>query len=132
METEYPREYLDELLVAAIIETRKGVQNLPAILEVEGIDMIISGPGDLAADLAPDFSRLARYGAYDDAELDRLVTDIEQRTKSAGRWLGGVAREPSAAPGFYARRYDFVTLTADSWLLADGAKQALAAVKAIS
>ena len=125
-ETAYPREYLDELLVAAIIETKKGVQNLPAILEVEGIDMIISGPGDLAADLAPDFSRLAEYGSYDDPGLHALMAQIESGTKSAGCWLGGVARHPRAAPGFFARGYDFVTLTADIWLLADGAKRALA------
>ena len=124
-ETAYPREYLDELLVAAIIETKQGVQNLPAILAVDGIDMIIAGPGDLAADLAPDFSRLAQYGSYDDPELLALVAQIEQRTKRAGRWLGGVARQPQAAPGFFARGYDFVTVTADIWLLADGARRAL-------
>lgn len=125
-ETAYPREYLDELIVAAIIETKKGVENLPAILQVEGIDMIISGPGDLAADLAPDFSRLAQYGSYEDPALLALVAQIEQQTRSAGRWLGGVARHPRAAPAFYARGYDFVTLTADIWLLGDGARQALA------
>lgn len=125
-ETAYPREYLDELIVAAIIETKKGVENLPAILQVEGLDLIISGPGDLAADLAPDFSRLAQYGSYDDPALHALVAQIEAQTRRAGRWLGGVARHPSAAPGFYARGYDFVTLTADIWLLGDGAKQALA------
>ena len=129
-ETEYPRAYLEELLVAAIIETKKGVQNLPAILEVEGIDMIISGPGDLAADLASDFSRLAEYGSYDDADLRALVAQIERRTKAAGRWLGGVARHPRAAPGFFARGYDFATLTADIWLLGDGAKRALAEAQA--
>lgn len=125
-ETAYPRAYLDELLVAAIIETKKGVENLPAILQVEGIDMIVSGPGDLAADLAPDFSRLAEYGSYDDAGLHALVAQIEAQTKRAQRWLGGVARHPRAAPGFFAKGYDFVTLTADIWLLADGAKRALA------
>jgi 4-hydroxy-2-oxoheptanedioate aldolase len=34
-ETAYPREYLDELLLAGIIETRKGIENLPAILAVQ-------------------------------------------------------------------------------------------------
>lgn len=125
-ETAYPREYLDELLVAAIIETRRGVENLPAILAMPGIDLIIPGPGDLAADLAPDFSRLAEYGSYDDPELHALVAQIEERTKRAGRWLGGVARHARAAPGFFARGYDFVTIAADIWLLGDGAKLALA------
>lgn len=125
-ETAYPREYLEELLVAVIIETKKGVKNLPEILQVEGIDMIISGPGDLAADIAPNFSRLAQYGSYDDPKLHALVAQIEQQTRSAGRWLGGVARHPHAAPSFYAKGYNFVTITADIWLLGDGAKRALA------
>jgi 4-hydroxy-2-oxoheptanedioate aldolase len=80
-ETTYPREYLDELIVAAIIETKKGVENLSAILQVEGLDLIISGPGDLAADLAPDFSRLAQYGSYDDPALHALVAQIEAQGK---------------------------------------------------
>jgi 4-hydroxy-2-oxoheptanedioate aldolase len=125
-ELEYPREYLDQLLVAGIVETRLGVQNLPEILEVDGLDMIISGPGDLAADVFKDFSRLTAYGSYDDPVLLALTAEIERRTKAAGRWLGGVARHPGDAPGFYARGYDFVTLTADIWLLADGARRALA------
>lgn len=129
-ELEYPRQYLDQLLVAAIVETRAGVENLPEILQVDGIDMIISGPGDLAADLAKDFSGLAQHGAYDDPELHALVGQIERRTKAAGRWLGGVARHPGAAPGFFAKGYDFVTITADIWLLADGAKRALAEASA--
>lgn len=124
-ETAYPLEYRDELLVAAIIETRKGVANLAEILAVDGIDMIMSGPGDLAADLAPDYSRLGEYGSYDHPELAALVAEIERRTKAAGRWLAGVARHPRAAPGLFAKGYDFVTLTADIWLLADGARQAL-------
>ncbi len=124
-ETQYPGAYLDELLVVALIETRKGVANLSEILEVEGIDMILSGTGDLAADLASDFSQLPEYGSYDDPELRALVTQIEQRTTAAGRWLAGVARHPRAAPDFFARGYHFVTITADLWLLLDGAKSAL-------
>jgi len=125
-EVEYPRAYLDELLVAGIVETRRGVGNLEEILQVDGLDMIISGPGDLAADVIRDFSRLTEYGSYDDPTLQALVARIEQGTKAAGRWLGGVARHPAAARSFYAKGYDFVTLTADSWLLADGARRALA------
>jgi len=125
-ELQYPREYLDQLLVAAIVETRVGVDNLAAILQVDGLDMIISGPGDLAADVIKDFSRLTEYGSYDDPGLQALTSQIERRTKQAGRWLGGVARHPGAAPGLFAKGYDFVTLTADIWLLGDGARRALA------
>jgi 4-hydroxy-2-oxoheptanedioate aldolase len=125
-ELEYPREYLDQLMVAGIVETRAGVDNLDEILQVDGLDMIISGPGDLAADVIADYSGLTEYGSYADPELKALMAKIETRTKAAGRWLGGVARRPPDAPGFYARGYDFVTLTADIWLLGDGARRALA------
>jgi 2-keto-3-deoxy-L-rhamnonate aldolase RhmA len=124
-ELDYPREYLDELIVAAIVETRRGVENLPEILAVDGIDLIIAGPGDLAADLATDFASLAQYGSYDGPELKRLLSQLERSTRDADRWLGGVARHPGAARGFFERGYDFVTLTADIWLLADGARRAL-------
>jgi len=128
-ELEYPREYLDQLIVAAIVETKKGVENIKDILAVDGLDMLITGPGDLAADIEKDFERLTAYGSYDNPELNAMMEKMERTTKEMGRWLGGVARHPAQAPKFYAKGYDFVTITADIWLLADGAKRALKEAK---
>jgi 2-keto-3-deoxy-L-rhamnonate aldolase RhmA len=40
-----------EVLAIPIIETRKGVENIEAIVAVEGMDIIFFGPGDLSADM---------------------------------------------------------------------------------
>jgi 4-hydroxy-2-oxoheptanedioate aldolase len=128
-EAEYPQAFLDELLVCALVETRRGVEDVAAIAAVEGIDMVIPGAGDLAADLVPDFAALGLYGEYRIPELPELLARAEQAIKSAGKWLGGVARSPAGARALLARGYDFVTPTADIWLLADGAKAALQEVR---
>lgn len=128
-EVEYPQEFLDELLVCALVETRKGVENVEAIAAVDGMDLVFPGAGDLAADLVPDFASLGLYGAYDIPELDRLLERAERAVKQAGKWLGGVARRPAGAKALLARGYDFVTPTADSFLLADAAKAALEEVR---
>jgi len=128
-ELEYPRDYLDQLIVAAIVETKKGVENVEELLAVDGLDMLITGPGDLAADIEKDFERLTAYGSYDNPELNAMMEKMERTTKDMSRWLGGVARHPAQAPKFFAKGYDFVTITADIWLLADGAKRALEEAK---
>jgi 4-hydroxy-2-oxoheptanedioate aldolase len=128
-ETQYPQAFLDELLVCALVETRKGIENVAEIAQVDGVAMVIPGAGDLAADLVPDFASLGLYGAYQMPELDRLLGEAEKATKSAGKWLGGVARSSAGAKALLARGYDFVTPTADIWLLSDGAKVALEEVR---
>lgn len=128
-EVDYPKLYRDRLVIAAIIETKLGMRNLPEIARVEGFDMLIPGPGDLAADLIDDFDSLGAFGGYAIPELDRLVADAEACIRDAGLALGGVARTTDQAAGLLARGYDFVTVSADIWFLADGARAALAALR---
>ena len=128
-EVDYPKLYRDRLVIAAITETKLGMRNLPEIARVEGFDMLIPGPGDLAADLIDDFDSLGAFGGYAIPELDRLVADAEACIRDAGLALGGVARTTDQAAGLLARGYDFVTVSADIWFLADGARAALAALR---
>lgn len=119
----YPKQYRDRLLISVIIETRKGVENIEEIVAVDGLDMIIPGAGDLLADVVDDFDALGGYGAYDNAELTQLIAHVEEVVKGSTKWLGGVTRGTASAKEMLARGYDFVTPTADSWLLMDGVKQ---------
>ncbi|CUH66122.1 4-hydroxy-2-oxo-heptane-1,7-dioate aldolase [Thalassovita gelatinovora] len=41
----------DQICLLVQVETRKGVENLDAILDVDGVDGVFIGPSDLAADL---------------------------------------------------------------------------------
>lgn len=47
----YPATANKEICVVAMIETRKGLDNLEEILTVDGIDAVFFGPNDLSADL---------------------------------------------------------------------------------
>ncbi|MDP6343850.1 MAG: aldolase/citrate lyase family protein, partial [Alphaproteobacteria bacterium] len=89
-EVDYPSQYRDRLLIAVIIETRRGVENIEAIAAVDGIDMIIPGSGDLLADLVDDFDELSGYGSYDHPELSALIGRVEEVVKRSPKWLGGV------------------------------------------
>jgi len=62
-------------------------------------------------------------------EARAVVAATRYRPQGGNRGVG--YPESRAAPGFYAKGYDFVTLTADIWLLADGAKRALEEAKLV-
>lgn len=129
-EREYPDRYRDSLVIGVIIETRRGIDNLPEILAVEGLDIVCPGAGDLAADLVTSFDQLGgAYGGYQNAELNRMIESAERSIKAAGTKLWGVGRRPDHAKTLLARGYDFVTVAADVWLLADGARTAIEAAK---
>lgn len=129
-ELDYPARYRDELFVAALVETRKGFEHVEEIAAVEGIDLVFLGPGDLAGDLIDDFAQLARLGSYDLPELDRLMAEAERIVKARPDcWMGGLARNAAGAKALLDRGYDFVTPTADIWLLTDGARAVVGALK---
>ena len=130
-EVDYPARYRERFLIAVIIETRLGVENIEEIVAVDGIDMLIPGTGDLFADLVDGFDELTGYGSYEHDELSTLVGKVEATVKQSSKWLGGVAREMAGAKQLLDRGYDFVTPTADSWLLADGAKQVLTGMRRV-
>lgn len=125
-EIDYPHLYRDRLFIAAIVETRRGVENIDEIAAVDGLDMVIPGSGDLLADIVESFDGLTGYGSYRNPELAALIDRIERATRRAGKWLCGVSRTPAGARAMLDAGYDMVTATADSWLLIDAARRAMA------
>ncbi len=122
-ELEYPANYRENLLIAVIVETRRGFENVGQIAAVDGIDMVFLGPGDLTADIADDFAALTKFGTYDNSELDRMMAEAEAIVRSTPNcWLGGISRNAAGGRELFAKGYDFVTPTADGWLLSDAAR----------
>ncbi len=74
-----------ETVVAIQIETGTAVQNLDAILAVEGIDLIFVGPNDLSHSL----------GRPPDDELRAVIDEVLRKAQGAGRLTGILA--PTAA-----------------------------------
>jgi len=125
-EVEYPKAYRERFLIAAIVETKRGMENLPELLQVEGLDLVFPGAGDLAADLIADFDKLGSYGGYSDPELLRLLAGAEAQIKASNAvHLGGVARHGAHARALFEKGYGFVTATSDGWLIMDGARAAI-------
>jgi 2-keto-3-deoxy-L-rhamnonate aldolase RhmA len=47
----------DNIMIVPIIESQAAVENIEAILAIDGIDVVNFGPGDLSADMGIDLSR---------------------------------------------------------------------------
>lgn len=74
---EYVRRANEEVLVIALIEVYNGVQNSKKILTVEGIDMIMLGPGDLAQSM----------GFPPRGKVEAMLLEVVRETVAAGKWV---------------------------------------------
>jgi 2-keto-3-deoxy-L-rhamnonate aldolase RhmA len=70
------------MIVAAQIESKKGYDNLDAILAVPGLRVIAGGHNDMAASLG-------HAGNPDHPERVRIHAEIDQRAQAAGKLLAG-------------------------------------------
>ena len=71
-----------ELLLMGQIESRKGMEQMEAIMDVEnGLDVVFLGRSDLAADLG-------KPGQSDDPEVERASQHIIETARRAGRVCG--------------------------------------------
>lgn len=102
------------LLVIAQIETAKAVEAVDAIAATPGIDMLFVGPYDLSASMG-------HLGEPDHTEAQRLIRQVEQAVKRAGKWLGIVPTTARPADRLFADGYHLVLGGADLSLLRDAA-----------
>jgi 4-hydroxy-2-oxoheptanedioate aldolase len=107
----------DELLLAIQIETRAAVDQLDELLAVEGVDLIFVGPGDLACSLGVPFGG---------PEVRRVVTDVRERARAAGRLTGVWSGSAPDAAAWRAAGVGLVILGSDLMWLAAGVRSCLA------
>jgi 4-hydroxy-2-oxoheptanedioate aldolase len=121
---DYQAKANQSIVVLAMIETAEAVDNLDAILGVEGLDGVYIGPSDLslAYGCRPVFDDL-------DPPAAQAVEHILARCKAHGVRCGIHNGEPPAAKERIAKGFDLVTLGHDSRLIAAGAKAMLTAVR---
>lgn len=98
----------DELVtVLAMLESRKGFDNLDEILAVDGIDGIYIGPMDLALSMghAPSLDV--------PQEVSDAIDHILRRCREAGKICGMIAPDGAHAATLVERGFSFVTISND-------------------
>ena len=122
---DYVQHANDTIVTIAMIETAEALDNLDDILSVEGLDAIYIGPSDLSLALGckPTFDDL-------EPKAFEAVEHILARAKAHGVVAGIHNGTPEAALKRIAKGFQFVTISSDARLMADGAQQVISAMRA--
>jgi 4-hydroxy-2-oxoheptanedioate aldolase len=122
---DYPQQADATVLRFAMIETAQALDRLDAILGVEGLDAIYIGPSDLSLALgcAPTFDEV-------EPPVAQAIEHILARAKAHGVRAAIHNGTPAYARARIARGFDLVTVSSDARLMAAGAQQVLAAMRA--
>jgi 4-hydroxy-2-oxoheptanedioate aldolase len=109
----------------AMIETAQALDNLDAILSVEGIDAIYIGPSDLSLSLGcrPVFDDV-------DPRAAQAIDHILERAQAHGVQAGIHNGRADVALARIAKGFRFVTVGSDARLMAAGSQQVLAQMRA--
>lgn len=107
----------DTICLAVQVETAEGLANIEDIAQVEGIDVIFIGPGDLSVSL----------GAMGPAGKDRLHQAIDQiaaRSLAAGKAVGIFRPDATDAGEWAAKGISFFVLASDTMFMGASAANA--------
>ena len=115
---DYPARANDTVIAFAMIETRQALDNLDAILAVEGLDAVYIGPADLSLALGctPRFDQ-------DEPPVVEAIDLILRKAKERGIAAGIHNGTPDYALKMVEKGFQLVTVASDARLMAAGAQQ---------
>lgn len=117
-----PERYYDSadenVMVVAVIEEARAIEDIEAIAAVEGIDVLFIGTADLS------FS-LGLRGRQDDSRHREAVQRVIQAARRHGKIAGRPARDAEQVRQYLEQGFLFFQATTDLNLMADGARQLL-------
>jgi 4-hydroxy-2-oxoheptanedioate aldolase len=120
---DYVRRANDEVCLIVQVETRAGLENLDAMLAVEGVDGVFIGPADLAASLG-------HPGDAHHPDVEAAIADALRRIAGAGKAAGVFVTEPGLAMHFRNCGASFLAVGGDTTLLRGAAVQLAGAFRA--
>ena len=122
---DYPQHANKTIVSFAMIETAQAVDNLDAILSVEGLDAIYIGPSDLSLSMGCK-------PVFDDVEpkAQAAIEHIVARAKAHGVVAGIHNGRVDVAQARVDLGFRFVTLGSDARLLAAGSQELLGPMRA--
>ena len=114
-----------EVLCIPMIETKEAVANLGGILDVEGVDGVYIGPSDLGFShgLLPMLDR-------EEPEILAIYETIIHETGKRGQAAGVHCQTAAYARRAISMGFKLVTVNSDCGFMLDGARQAVAQVRA--
>lgn len=121
---DYPFHANDTIVRFAMIETAEALDNLDAILSVEGLDAIYIGPSDLSLSLGciPTFDDV-------DPSAAEAIDYILERAIAHGLKAGIHNGTAAAAKARIQKGFRFVTVSSDARIMALGSKAIIAEMK---
>ena len=122
---DYPQHANDTIVRFAMIETAQALDNLDAIMSVEGLDAIYIGPSDLSL-------ALGCRPVFDDVDppVAQAIDHILERATAHGLKAGVHNGVAEGALARIAKGFRFVTVGSDARLMAAGAQQVIAKMRA--
>jgi 2-keto-3-deoxy-L-rhamnonate aldolase RhmA len=116
------QEYLetanDRIVVVVQAEHARAVENIEAIVKVEGIDAVLVGQYDLAASLG-------KMGQIDDRAVTDAIEHVTKTCQAAGIPLGCFGASAAALRPLIDRGYTLITAGVDTLYLGGAAKRLL-------
>ena len=122
---DYPQHANDTIVTFAMIETRQALDNLDSILSVEGLDAIYIGPSDLSL-------ALGCKPAFEEVEppVAQAIQHILDRAKAHKLYAAIHNGTAEGALQRIAMGFQFVTISSDARLMAAGAQEVVAKMRA--
>ena len=122
---DYPQHANDTVVRFAMIETAQALDNLDAIMSVEGLDAVYIGPSDLSL-------ALGCRPVFDDVDppVAQAIDHILERATAHGLKAGVHNGVADGALARIQKGFRFVTVSSDARLIAAGSQQVLAQMRA--
>ncbi|EON95640.1 putative -dihydroxyhept-2-ene- -dioic acid aldolase protein [Phaeoacremonium minimum UCRPA7] len=118
----YDEEADKGLFVAVQIESRLGVENVEEIAKVEGLDILLIGPFDLAKQM-----NVVRGGEEHEAAIQRIL----KAAKAAGKIAAIFCSNGAQAKERAAQGFDMISVTTDTGVIGEGMVREFSAARGL-
>ena len=122
--SDYLQSADEQICVLVQIESKKGLENLDAILTVDGVDGVFIGPADLSA-------ALGHRGNPAHPDVQHVINQSIQKIRASGKAAGILSADEKLAKGYLDMGMEFVAVGVDTSLLMKSMKQLLGKFKNI-
>lgn len=114
--SDYLHKANDEICLLVQVETTQALQNLPQILQVDGVDGVFIGPSDLSASMG-------HVGNPAHPEVVTAISAGLEAIAGAGKYAGVLCLDPALVASYRASGANFIGVGVDTMILGHSARQ---------